>query len=44
MDIKHNILVKDLSSDNGIFLRLTVRSREDNDILINALNEELKAQ
>ncbi len=42
--IKHNILVKDLSSDNGIFLRLTVRSREDNDIFINALNEELKAQ
>ncbi len=44
--IKHNILIKDLSSkiklDNRQFVRLAVRNEEDNQKLVMALKEELK--
>lgn len=40
---KYNILIKDLSSKDGIngdnFIRLSVKSDEENDILVNALKE-----
>ena len=40
---KHQILVKDLSSKTGgRYLRIAVRNTEDNDMLIEALKEELK--
>lgn len=40
---KHQLLVKDLSSKTGgKYLRLAVRNTEDNDLLLEALKEELK--
>ena len=39
---RHNILIKDLSlKTGGNYIRLAVRSAEDNDILINAIKQEL---
>ena len=40
---KHQLLVKDLSSKTGgKYLRIAVRNTEDNDMLLEALKEELK--
>ena len=43
--IKHNLLIKELTTKtNGRnYLRLAVRNTEDNDVLINAMKEELEA-
>lgn len=42
---RHNILMKDLSSKNHFegknFIRVAIRSREENDYLLNAMSEEL---
>ncbi|HUM83793.1 MAG TPA: aminotransferase class I/II-fold pyridoxal phosphate-dependent enzyme [Lachnospiraceae bacterium] len=42
--IKYNILIKELTAktDGGNFLRLAVRSTEDNDVLLSALKNELE--
>lgn len=40
--LRHNILIRDCSTFNGLsdsFIRVAVRTREENTILINALNE-----
>lgn len=41
--IKHNILVKDLSAkiENGQYLRIAIRNKEDNNTLLRALRKEL---
>ena len=44
--IKYNLLIKDLTSKTGgkHYLRLAVRNREDNTLLVNALRLELKGK
>lgn len=43
--VKHNILIKDLKAKTGgrNYIRLAVRNTEDNDRLIAALREEIRA-
>ena len=42
--IKHNLLVKDLSKklNEGEYLRIAVRDREDNEYLVKCLKLEMK--
>lgn len=43
---KHNILIKDLSNKDGLrdkqYIRLAIRTKQENDILVEAIKEELK--
>lgn len=44
MLLKHNLLIKDLSSkiENGQYLRIAIRNKEDNNRLLKAFRKELK--